>query len=168
MHCRFRPPMEQVPTRANREFNAVCYGAQAKMQEHRDTWKGESGGTCFPSRWSLLADGVRLAPWSWDDCDLEVVACVVQRGCRLLGASWGLLLSSGPFCTKLPCVFYHPSQSPFRGERRRSPSLGRSMNLAVSVCRCGGLTLRPTGGPFASRPSFRLYFAPFLGQAFLL
>ncbi|CBJ30952.1 expressed unknown protein [Ectocarpus siliculosus] len=28
-----------VPTRANREFNAVCYGAQAKMQEHRDTWK---------------------------------------------------------------------------------------------------------------------------------
>ncbi|CAM9665446.1 unnamed protein product, partial [Hapterophycus canaliculatus] len=28
-----------VPTRANREFNAVCYGAEAKMQEHRDTWK---------------------------------------------------------------------------------------------------------------------------------
>ncbi|CAM9415593.1 unnamed protein product [Scytosiphon promiscuus] len=28
-----------VPTRANREFNAVCYGAEASMQEHRDTWK---------------------------------------------------------------------------------------------------------------------------------
>jgi len=35
---------QQVPTRANREFNAVCYGAQAKMQEHRDTWKGEGRG----------------------------------------------------------------------------------------------------------------------------
>ena len=168
MHYRFRPPMEQVPTRANREFNAVCYGAQAKMQEHRDTWKGESGGTCFPSRWSLLADGVRLALWSWDYCGLEVVACVVQRRCRLLGASWNLLLSSGSFCTKLPCVFYHPSQSPFRGERRRSPSLGRSMNLAVSVRPMRRLDVEANRWSLCFATNFSSLFAPFLGQAFLL
>lgn len=49
------PRAEQVPTRANREFNAVCYGAQAKMQQHRDTWKGgERQDVCSSTSWWTL------------------------------------------------------------------------------------------------------------------
>ena len=51
-----RPP---VPTRVNREFNAVCYGKEAKMDKHRDTWKGGERG--------MLRGGVIIfyLPWSF-------------------------------------------------------------------------------------------------------
>lgn len=39
-----------VPTEANREFTAVCYGDDAKMDKHTDSWKGN---TKNPSRIGL-------------------------------------------------------------------------------------------------------------------
>eukprot|EP00903_Cladosiphon_okamuranus_P018159 g16709.t1 len=47
-----------VPTRANREFNAVCYGTQAKMQEHRDTWK----------EWTLIVSIGNTIPFDLGTC----------------------------------------------------------------------------------------------------